>query len=164
MRRLTARPWAIWGVKYHLGVTTQGWGKVSCNGGENRINVSIWATLHLPSPNPITTLGRGRCAVVQILRLIWKMPQKKGHAERGEYTNWWNYGKQFFSETCRFLSYMKSVSNIEWSGWKEDQTWTETSAVKFLLLGSTNSTGWSSNSILPRMVPWKPAKITSDMK
>ena len=40
-----------------------------------------------PSPNPITTLGRGKCTVVQILRLIRKMPQKKGLAERGEYTN-----------------------------------------------------------------------------
>ena len=40
-----------------------------------------------PSPNPITTLGRGRCAVVQILRLIRKMLQKKGLAKRREYTN-----------------------------------------------------------------------------
>ena len=40
-----------------------------------------------PSPNPITTLGRGKCTVVQILRLIGKMPQKKGLAKRREYTN-----------------------------------------------------------------------------
>ena len=35
----------------------------------------------------------------------------------------------------------------------EIPTSTETSAVRFLWFGSTNSTGWSSNSILPSMVP-----------
>ena len=35
-----------------------------------------------PSPNPITTLGRGRCTIVQILRLIWKKATEEGACKK----------------------------------------------------------------------------------